>query len=209
MKRILTALALGILALICALPGISLGASLSALYYAIVKSVRHGMGKPFREFFRAFKQNFLTGFGLTSAMFILLIAAYASALYVVNEPLSTSVTVFYFVTLILTALWAVLILLLGFPALSRFRFKTGQLLRFTVRMACRFPLRALALVALNLAALLTGPVWPLLLGPGTYIATYIIEPILLHYTPSSSDWYWDTTDDIDIEEIIEIKFKFK
>ena len=51
MRRALEVLGLGLLALACSLPLVTLGASAAALYYALAKSVRRGRGSPWREFF--------------------------------------------------------------------------------------------------------------------------------------------------------------
>lgn len=95
MRRALEVLGLGLLALACSLPLVTLGASAAALYYALAKSVRRGRGSPWREFFRSFRQNLLPGLGLTAVLALLLAVAYFSALYVVNRPLSGLVDVFY------------------------------------------------------------------------------------------------------------------
>ena len=49
---------LGILWLLCSLPILPLGAASTALYYSMVKCVRHERGHATREFFRAFRLNF-------------------------------------------------------------------------------------------------------------------------------------------------------
>ena len=49
---------IGILWLLCCLPVITIGASSTAMYYTMVKSVRHGRGHVSREFFGAFRRNF-------------------------------------------------------------------------------------------------------------------------------------------------------
>lgn len=51
---------LGLLWLACSLPLVTLGASTTALYYAVVKGVRHDRGTPTRLFFSAFRENFKT-----------------------------------------------------------------------------------------------------------------------------------------------------
>ena len=86
MKKALTILGLGALAVLCALPVLTLGASAASLYYVMAKCLRRGRGSPFQEFFRAFRQNLLTGLGLTVILALLLVVAYFSALYLVNSP---------------------------------------------------------------------------------------------------------------------------
>lgn len=48
-----------LLALICCLPIITIGASLTALHYSILKMKRESDNYPFRNFFKSFKQNFV------------------------------------------------------------------------------------------------------------------------------------------------------
>ena len=48
----------GLLWLVCSLPVITLGASSTALYYAVVKSVRHERSRVSSSFFHAFRRNF-------------------------------------------------------------------------------------------------------------------------------------------------------
>ena len=50
----------GILWLLCCLPIVTIGPASTALYYAIVKSVRHGRGHAGREFFGALRSNFVS-----------------------------------------------------------------------------------------------------------------------------------------------------
>lgn len=48
-----------ILAVICCLPIITIGASMTALHYSLLKMKRDTDNYPFRNFFKSFKQNFL------------------------------------------------------------------------------------------------------------------------------------------------------
>ena len=146
MKKALTVLGLGALAALCSLPVITLGGAASALYYSLAKCVRRGRERPWREFFRAFRQNFATGAALSLILALLLAVAYVSALYLVNAPLSALVTAFYAVTLALTLFFALDICALGFPALSRFSFRAAQILSFTLRLLRRALIDLLRLV---------------------------------------------------------------
>lgn len=47
--------------IVTSLPVITIGAYSTALYYAVVKSIRFEEGKPVQEFFRSFRMNFLQG----------------------------------------------------------------------------------------------------------------------------------------------------
>ena len=48
----------GLLWILCSLPVVTLGASTTALYYAVVKCVRHNRGRLSPTFFQAFRSNF-------------------------------------------------------------------------------------------------------------------------------------------------------
>ena len=58
-EKIFDIMALGFLWILCSLPVITIGASTTALYYAIVKSVKNNDGYVTKEFFRSFKLNFI------------------------------------------------------------------------------------------------------------------------------------------------------
>ena len=48
----------GLLWLLCSLPIVTLGAASAALYYGVVKCIRHERGRLTASFFRAFRDNF-------------------------------------------------------------------------------------------------------------------------------------------------------
>ena len=48
----------GLLWLVCSLPLLTIGASSTALYYAVVKSIRHERSRVSQSFFQAFRRNF-------------------------------------------------------------------------------------------------------------------------------------------------------
>ena len=52
--------AAGLLWLLCSLPIVTLGASSTALYYAVVKCIRHERGGLTKSFFKAFRRDFRT-----------------------------------------------------------------------------------------------------------------------------------------------------
>lgn len=199
MKKALTVLGLGALAALFSLPVITLGGAASALYYSLAKCVRRGRERPWREFFRAFRQNFATGAALSLILALLLAVAYVSALYLVNAPLSALVTAFYAVTLSLTLFFALDICALGFPALSRFSFRAAQILSFTLRLLRRAPWRALALMLLAAATMFAAYLFPpaalILAGPAGYLATLLAGPVLNAFTPPREEFpatfdYW-------------------
>ncbi|MDO5400800.1 MAG: YesL family protein [Eubacteriales bacterium] len=86
-------LVLNLLCLFCALPVITAGASLSALYGVLFRQEREGQAHLVRDFFRAFRQNFLQAtaleamvaliavFGITDLRYAVAVGGGAGKLY--------------------------------------------------------------------------------------------------------------------------------
>ena len=64
---------LSILWFFTSLPVVTIGVSTTALYYAMVKSVRMDRGYFFKEYFKAWKDNFLRSTGIMIFFFIFLL----------------------------------------------------------------------------------------------------------------------------------------
>lgn len=177
---------------LCCLPVLTLGDACAALYYAVVKSVRRGRGGPYREFFRAFRENLRQSLGPTVLQLLLLACFFFSALYVVNRPESAAVDIFYTLTMILSGLFALLFFTLACPIVSRFRFSLGQTVRFTLRLFLRHLPSALGLILLWL--LFAAACWfflpALLFAPGLYtlLASFLIEPVFRAYMPDRASF---------------------
>ena len=86
---------LGILWIICCIPAITFGASCSALYHTIVKSVRHERGNATKEFFRSFAQNFR--FTWAVSLFLIIVA--------VTVAINTRFLVLYALPLLILLPW--------------------------------------------------------------------------------------------------------
>lgn len=184
--------ALGVLTLILCIPVVTICPAVTALYYSVAKSVRRGRGGPYKEYFRSFKENLLQGIALSVILALFCAVGFFAAVYVVNRPQSGTVDFFYRATFFFSALVVFVVLAFGCPVLSRFRFKTAQILLFSLRVAVRFPLRTLGLLALWAAlgalcwffppALLIAP------GAGTLVSTFLLDPAFRHYMPERSEF---------------------
>lgn len=184
--------ALGVLTLILCIPVVTICPAVTALYYSVAKSVRRGRGGPYKEYFRSFRENILQGIALSVILALFCAVGFFAAVYVVNRPQSGTVDFFYRATFFFAALVAFVILAFACPVLSRFRFKTAQILLFSLRVAVRFPLRTLGLLALWAAlgalcwffppALMIAP------GAGTLVSTFLIDPAFRHYMPERGEF---------------------
>lgn len=65
MGEVWNLIAVSVLWIVCSIPLITIGTSTSALYYAVVKSIRKGFGYPVREFLSYFKKNWKQGIGVS------------------------------------------------------------------------------------------------------------------------------------------------
>ena len=154
--------------------------------------MRRGRGGPYREYFRSFRENFRQGAALSVILALFCAVGFFAAVYVVNLPQSAAVDFFYRATFFFALIVAFLILAVACPVLSRFRFKTAQILLFSLRAALRFPLRTLGLAALWAALGAAFRFFPpaLILAPGlgTFAATFLLEPAFRHYMPERSEF---------------------
>lgn len=121
----------GLLWLLCSLPVVTLGASSTALYYAVVKCIRHERGGLTKSFFRAFRRDFKTA-TLIWLIFLaagVLFAADIRAFSQMNGPLSTVGKILLLALLALFP-WV-------FAFISRFSNTVGGTLKYCGYLALR------------------------------------------------------------------------
>lgn len=126
---------IGILWLLCCLPIITIGASSTAMYYCMVKCVRHGRGHIGREFFAAFRRNF----GCSSKawfVFLLLILLWLGNNIVTSQTdpeglrMMTRVSVFLIIPVCFPLPWI-------FAYISRFDNTVIEALKFSVFLSVK------------------------------------------------------------------------
>ena len=184
--KIFDTLMLGVLWVICSLPLITIGASTTALYYAIVKSVKNDEGYASTMFFKSFKKNFLR------ATILWLIVALAFFLMRLNSGILMAKTEGTFGLVMIgfytaAAVYVVLTAAYMFPALSRFEMDTFWFLRIALYMVARYFLTSIVIaVILAMAAVF---VWrlPLLIfvvpGPVAFLVAEFVERVLAKHAP--------------------------
>ena len=142
-------LLLNLLALLCSIPLVTVGASLSALHSVLFRLIRGEETSVARLFLRAFRENFFSSTVLWSVLMLLsgLTVWWFFALLRSSAPegLKTIGTVF----LLLLALGISLVFLYGFALLPRYRNTVPELLRNALLLAvARLPRSALMLALL-------------------------------------------------------------
>ena len=188
---------IGILWLLCCLPVITIGASSTAMYYTMVKSVRHGRGHVSREFFGAFRRNFKAA-TLAWLVFLFLILLWLGNNIVTSQTdpdglrMMTRVSVFLIIPVCFPLPWL-------FAYISRFDNSLGDTLKFSVFLSVKYFVRTL--IMLGTAAVfvflckLSPALIPLLPGFCCLIMSYQTEPVFKSITSeleidrNEDQWY--------------------
>lgn len=199
LRAVLTALIdiiwAGLLWLVCSLPVITFGASTTALYYAVVKCIRHERGRLTGSFFRAFRDNFrqATLLWLLVLAYLLIGLGDAWALGLMGEEqggVLYDISRLFFVPPVLLFPWL-------FSFLSRFQNTVGGTLRYAFYLAMRNLGATLLLVAemAVFAAIcwLLPQILPLLPGAFCLLMSLSIEPVFRTLTADQGEgedaWY--------------------
>ena len=185
---------LGLLWLICSLPVVTLGAASTALYYSMVKCVRHERGRATASFFRAFRQNF------RQATILWLLCLGVLALGVADQYALSRMGVqpgsFFYMLSRFLLLPIPLLFPWMFAFLSRFENTVPVILRFSLWLAVKHVgkslLLLLELASAALIAWLLPQIAPLLPGVLCLLMSFSIEPALRPLAEgqgSAEDWY--------------------
>ena len=126
---------LNLICLVCCIPIVTAGASITALYYVTLKMVRNEESYIFRSFFKSFKQNFRQ-----ATIIHLIMVAAAVLLYldtnivkVMGEPMSQIMSVIFAV---FTLVYAMILLYL-YPILAKFYNSVKNTFTNAILMAIR------------------------------------------------------------------------
>ena len=186
----------GLLWLLCSLPVVTLGAATTALYYTVMKCVRHNRGRVAPTFFHGFRSNFRQA-TLIWLLFLLWIAIGAADAYAFKRmgygpgTVLHSLSRLFFVPLLLYFPWV-------FAYISRFENTVTGTLKFTgwlmLRHFGRSVLLALELAGFLLIGWLLPALIPLLPAAVCLLMSLTIEPVFRPYHPqtgntSVDEWY--------------------
>lgn len=199
--KIFDVMALGFLWILCSIPIVTIGASTSALYYAMVKCVKNGNGYIAREFFRSFRLNLISG----CFIWILVVAAtFAMHLNIgiLMKETDGYVGLFFICVYALTSVWILAFACYVFPALARFDMSSGWLIKLAMYMTVRYFGTTLALL---LVLACTGAIiwrFPILVifapGPVIFLMSEFLERVLKNHEPDRQE-----TGEYDAERIQE------
>jgi len=197
-NKIGNALLLNILFILCCLPVITAGASMTAYYYSMVKCVRRERSYPAKEFFAAFKRAFKR----STLIWIMIIAA-GVLLFVNREYCARELTGTHSVMMV--AAYDVMILLIGgflvyvFPVISRFDRNFKDTLRLSLSVTAYKPymsLAVMALWALTVWLCVRFSIGFTLVFPAAacYLSTFLTERQFAHFIEKPGEkedgWYY-------------------
>lgn len=194
-SRLIDMILAGFYWVICSLPVITIGASSTALYYTVVKCVRHERGRTSASFFSVFRKEFRqsTVIWLIYAAYTAVIAADAWAIELLglgSGVLGTLRWVF-FMPALLSMPWM-------FAYISRFSNNIKGSFKFvgwlTLKHLGRSVILAAELIAAAVIVWLTPMLLPLLPGALCMLMSLHIEPVFREYTAEQGDentdaWY--------------------
>ena len=177
------------------MPVITIGAASTALYYAVVKCVRHERGRLTGVFFSAFRREFRQS-TLTWLIYIGYTAVIALDAYAIGASghgggVLGILRWVFFLPALLSLPWM-------FAYISRFSNNIKGSFKFvgwlTLRNIGRSVILAAVLIAVGVIVYLTPLLLPLLPGAVCMLMSLIIEPVFREYTAEQGDentdaWY--------------------
>ena len=164
----------------------------TALYYAMVKSVRKERSYAVKEFFRSFFRNFKQGSILTVIALVLIAVLYIDFQYTLGlmEAGQSSGSLYFGVFIVISLLFCAMYVYVC-PILSRFEMKIGGLLKTAFIMGARHLLTTVVLIIIAAVVLLGCyvllPGMFFLPALGTLLASFMIEPVFKRYMPEKEE----------------------
>ena len=188
MSKVFDIFALSIIWVLCCIPVVTIGPATTALYYAVVKSLRRNRSYATKEFFHAFKTNLkqgmIVGVFLLVLTFILMVnVEYAKQL---GTTFGTYLRYFYIALLVAVLVVSIYV----FPVLSRFTVTFKNLLKISLFFAIRHLLTTIVSV-LILGASIFLVEFTLLIGlvfvPAVcaLLQSFMMENVLKRYIPDA------------------------
>lgn len=192
-------LIIGILWMVCCIPLVTAGASTTAAYYTMSKSVRHKTGYIRKEFFKSFRLNLKQSLP-TNLLFLIMaaVAAFDIQYLWTNENKTNNIL---FVIMIGIVFLILCMTIYYCPFLSRFEKKNMELVKMCALVAFKFlpiTIGVLVVTVLAVVGVYLMP-WAIFFIPGIYLyaLTYPMEFIMKRLMPKPEEdseeaqkWYY-------------------
>lgn len=164
----------------------------TALYYALVKSVRKERSYAIKEYFRSFLRNFKQGTVLTTIALALIAVLYIDFQYALGlmQAQQASGSLYFGVFIVISLLFGSMYVYVC-PILSRFDMKITGILKTAFIMGARHLLTTILLLGIVIAVALGSyillPGMFFLPAVGTLASTFLIERIFKLYMPEKEE----------------------
>lgn len=166
---------LNLLALVCSIPIVTIGASTSAKYYVAMKMVRGEEPTIWKPFFKAFKQNFKQSTIIWLLEMVIAVIFVFDWQYMLGTELGTIGGVIKIGLLVLT-IFCFLAGLAAFPLIARYEMRTIDIVRASFMFAFLHPI-----VMLIVVFWIIVPFWLTLRFPNWLVGIWPVVPTLGMY----------------------------
>lgn len=147
-------LVLNLLVIICSIPVITLGASLTAMHFVLLRMVRGEEGYVTKDFFRSFKENFLQATGIWLMAMGVIILLVLDIKFIIDPSVSTQISgMWILVGVGIAAIFLVMTLTMVFPVLSHFKNTIGRTLKNSFLLSITILPKTFLMVVLSVVPL--------------------------------------------------------
>ncbi len=185
LSKIFDIVFLSVLWFIFCIPMLTIGPATTALYYTTVKVIRKDRGYVWKEFWYAFKTNFVTGLIYTMVLGVAIVGLYYGLALTANSK-DTMLQISHYTYIIVSFLLACLYVFL-FPILSRFSLSRLQPMRMSLFLSIRHLLITVALLLLiyigGVAVVMVYPLIFIVPGAISFLCSLLIERVFKKYQP--------------------------
>ena len=189
LSKIYDIMFLSVLWFIFCIPILTIGPATTALYYTTAKVIRKEQGYVWREFWHAFKTNFVNGLIYTIVLVVAIFALYYGFTLTANAK-DTLLQISHYAYIMISFLLAYLYVFL-FPTLSRFSLPRLQTMKMSLLLSLRHFITTFALLLFLFAGgFAVVVVWPLILivpGAISYLGSLLIERVFKKYQPKPEE----------------------
>lgn len=193
LSRLADLLWLNILVIVCSIPIFTIGASLSAMHYLLLKMVRNEEGYITKSFFKAFKDNFKQG-TLLWLIFLAFAIVFGVDIYILNYSGATFPN-WIRIVLVVVALIVFCVFLYTFPLQSHFvNTVRGTLKNAAIMVVAAFP-RTLGMLAITavpwIVLYLVTAALPIVVMFGisapSYVCAMLYSPLFKKFEPEEEE----------------------
>ncbi len=191
--KIINLIWLNLLFLICSLPIFTIGASTSALYYAVQKNIKNDLGNSTAQFFRGFRESFKQATIIWIVMFALCMLFSYDLVFFKNfgadgHPIFYGLHYIWYVVLFIEIVYYLYL----FPYIARFTNTTKNILLNASLLIVRHPVQLLKVLGFTAFAVFMVWFLPFLIfiAPAVCVwqISFVLEKLYEHYmTPEDLD----------------------